>query len=119
MLNLDLINTVAFGGVVLFLGHGVRWVIPPLARYNVPAPVIGGLLVAAAMLVARWRGVQLAAFDTRLQAPFMIAFFTTVGFGASVSLLKVGGPQVLLFFLLSTVLAVLQNVVGVLVAWPL
>jgi glutamate:Na+ symporter, ESS family len=43
----------------------------------------------------------------------MIAFFTTVGFGASVSLLRVGGPQVLIFFLFSTVVAVAQNVVGV------
>jgi ESS family glutamate:Na+ symporter len=33
------------------------------------------------------------AFDTRLPIPLMIAFFTTVGFGASVSLLKVGGPR--------------------------
>jgi glutamate:Na+ symporter, ESS family len=119
MLNLDLINTVAFGGVVLFLGHGVRRAIPPLAKYNVPAPVIGGLLIAAAMLAARSRGVTLAAFDTRLQAPFMIAFFTTVGFGASLSLLKVGGPQVVLFLLLATVLAVVQNVIGVLIALPM
>jgi ESS family glutamate:Na+ symporter len=119
MLNLDLINTVAFGGVVLFLGHGVRRAIPPLAKYNVPAPVIGGLLVALAMLVARSRGVTLAAFDTRLQAPFMIAFFTTVGFGASLSLLKVGGPQVVIFLLLATVLAVVQNLIGVLIALPM
>jgi ESS family glutamate:Na+ symporter len=119
MLNLDQINTVAFGGVVLFLGHGIRRVIPVLARYNVPAPVMGGLLVAVIMLAARARGLQLAAFDTRLQAPFMIAFFTTIGFGASLSLLKVGGPQVLLFLLLATVLAVAQNVVGILIAIPL
>ena len=119
MLNLDLINTVAFGGVVLFLGHGVRRAIPPLATYNVPAPVIGGLLVAVAMLAVRSRGVALATFDTRLQAPFMIAFFTTVGFGASVSLLKVGGPQVVLFLLLATVLAVAQNVIGILIAIPM
>ena len=46
MLKLDLINTVAFGGAVLFVGHGIRRLIPPLARYNFPAPVIGGLLVA-------------------------------------------------------------------------
>jgi ESS family glutamate:Na+ symporter len=46
----------------------------------------------------------------------MIAFFTTIGFGASLSLLKVGGPQVLRFFLLATVFAVLQNVVGIVVA---
>jgi hypothetical protein len=32
MFALDLINTVAFGGVALFLGHGVRRVIPALAR---------------------------------------------------------------------------------------
>jgi glutamate:Na+ symporter, ESS family len=119
MLNLDLINTVAFGGVVLFLGHGVRRAITPLAKYNVPAPVIGGLLVAAAMLLARSRGVTLAAFDTRLQTPFMIAFFTTVGFGASLSLLKVGGPQVVRFLLLASVLAVVQNAIGVLIALPM
>lgn len=119
MMSLDFVNTVAFGGIVLFLGHGVRRLLPWLARYNVPAPVIGGLLVAAAMLAARSQGVAPIAFDTRLQAPFMIAFFTTVGFGASLSLLKVGGPQVAIFFGISTVLAVLQNVVGLLLAWPL
>ena len=56
MVTLDLINTVAFGGVVLFVGHGIRRFIPALARYNVPAPVIGGLLVALVMLAARSRG---------------------------------------------------------------
>lgn len=119
MLTLDFVNTLAFGGVVLFVGFAVRRVLPWLARYNVPAPVIGGLMVALAMLVARSRGYEPIAFDTRLQAPLMVAFFTTVGFGASVSLLKVGGPQVFIFFLVSTVLAVLQNVVGVLLAVPL
>src|SRR4029450_965072 len=115
MFKLDLINTVAFGGVVLFLGYGIRRVIPALAKYNVPAPVIGGLLVALTILVSRSRNLDLVTFDTRLQVPFMIAFFTTIGFGASLSLLKVGGPQVLIFFLLCTVLAVFQNVVGVLI----
>ena len=46
MFNLDFINTVAFGGVVLFVGYAIRRLLPWLARYNVPAPVIGGLLVA-------------------------------------------------------------------------
>lgn len=118
-LSLDFIQTVAFGGLVLFVGYGIRKVLPWLARYNVPAPVIGGLIVAVAMLIARSQNVELATFDTRLQIPMMIAFFTTVGFGASLSLLKVGGPQVMMFFLLSTVLAVLQNVVGIALAVPL
>jgi glutamate:Na+ symporter, ESS family len=118
MLQLDLINTVAFGGAVLFVGHGVRRVLPALARYNVPAPVIGGLIVAMVALGARSRGVDLVSFDTRLQVPFQIAFFTTVGFGASLSLLKVGGPQVVLFLIVSSVLAIAQNVVGVILALP-
>jgi ESS family glutamate:Na+ symporter len=119
VLQLDLINTVAFGGAALFVGCGVRRAVPALARYNVPAPVIGGLLVAIATLTARSRGLELVKFDTRLQVPFMIAFFTTVGFGASVSLLRVGGPQVLIFLLLSSTLAALQNVIGILIALPM
>ena len=45
-MQLNLIETVAFAGVVLYLGEGIRRLIPPLARYNIPAPVVGGLLVA-------------------------------------------------------------------------
>jgi ESS family glutamate:Na+ symporter len=43
----------------------------------------------------------------------MIAFFTTIGLGASLGLLNVGGPQVLLFWTVATVLAAIQNLVGV------
>jgi ESS family glutamate:Na+ symporter len=119
MLQLDLIHTVAFAGVVLFVGYGLRRVVGPLARYNIPAPVIGGLLVALVMLAARTQGEVPVAFDTTLQAPLMIAFFTSIGFGASLSLLRVGGPQVLLFFGIATVFAVIQNALGVLVALPM
>ncbi len=112
MLALDLIHTLAFAGVILFIGYGLCRVIRPLSRYNVPAPVVGGLIVAIIVLIARQSGVTLFKFDTTLRDPLMIAFFTTIGFGASLRLLKVGGPQVLIFFLISTVFAVLQNVLG-------
>jgi ESS family glutamate:Na+ symporter len=46
MFALDFIHTMAFDGVVLFVGHLVRRLLPVLARYNVPAPVIGGPLMA-------------------------------------------------------------------------
>ncbi|MDP2984814.1 MAG: sodium/glutamate symporter [Candidatus Latescibacter sp.] len=119
MLTLDLIHTLAFAGVVLFLGYGIRRALPLLSRYNIPAPVIGGMLVAVLIVVARNQGVTLFNFDTTLQTPLMITFFTTIGFGASLSLLRTGGPQVLLFFAASTVFAIAQNVLGVLVALPL
>jgi ESS family glutamate:Na+ symporter len=116
VLELDLVQTLAFAGVALLLGEGLRRMIPVLARYNLPAPVLGGLLVAVAVLIARGQGTTVLQFDTTLQSPLMIAFFTTIGFGASLSLLKVGGPQVLRFFALATVFAVVQNIVGILMA---
>ena len=116
MFSLDLIQTVAFAGLVLFAGYGIRRGVPVLARYNIPAPVIGGLLVAGVLSFAASRGVTLVTFDTTLQAPLMIAFFTSVGFGASVALLRVGGPLVLMFFGIATLAAIVQNVVGALLA---
>jgi len=116
VLELDFVQTLAFAGVALLAGEGLRRLVPVLGRYNLPAPVLGGLLVAIVVLIARGQGATLFQFDTTLQSPLMIAFFTTIGFGASLSLLKVGGPDVLRFFLLATVFAVLQNVVGILVA---
>jgi ESS family glutamate:Na+ symporter len=111
-MKLDLIQTVACAGVVLFLGYGIRRLVPPLARYNIPAPVIGGLLVAGLLTWARANGSTPIEFDTTLQSPMMVAFFTSIGFAASLRLLKVGGPQVLVFFAIATLFAVAQNVLG-------
>ena len=116
LLQLDLIQTLAFGGLVLFVGHGLCRAIPVLARYNLPSPIIGGLLVAIAVLVARGHGVTLFQFDTALQSPLMISFFACIGLSASLSLLRIGGPQVMLLFVISTVFALAQNVVGVALA---
>jgi glutamate:Na+ symporter, ESS family len=118
LIKLNLIHTVAFSGIVLFAGYGLRKILRPLARYNIPAPVVGGLLVALLALVAHRSGLTLFEFDLTLRDPLMIAFFTTIGFGASLSLLKVGGPQVAVFFGIAAVFAVLQNVVGILIALP-
>jgi ESS family glutamate:Na+ symporter len=116
MMQLDLIQTLAFGGIALLAGYGVRNVVPAFGRYNIPAPVLGGLLVAIALLISRNFGELPVKFDTTLQSPLMIAFFTTIGFGASVSLLRSGGPQVVLFLVIATVFAIAQNVLGILVA---
>jgi ESS family glutamate:Na+ symporter len=116
MLQLDLVQTLAFGGVALLVGYGLRNAVPAFGRYNIPAPVIGGLLVAIALLIARNFGESPVKFDTTLQSPLMIAFFTTIGFGASLSLLRSGGPQVALFLIIATLFAIAQNVLGMSVA---
>lgn len=116
MLTLDPIQTLAAGGLCLLAGYALRRRLPQLARFNIPASVIGGLLVALALLVCRHWDVTPVQFDTALERPLMIAFFTSIGFNASVSLLRVSGRQVALFLGLATFLAIVQNVVGVGVA---
>ncbi|MFZ4731949.1 MAG: sodium/glutamate symporter [Pirellulales bacterium] len=116
MIQLDLVQTLAAGGLALFLGVAVVRAVPALARYNVPAAVVGGLLVASLITLARGTGVATIGFDTTLQTPLMTAFFTSIGLSASVSLLRAGSGQALVFLSLATVLAVVQNAIGIGVA---
>lgn len=116
VVRLDMIQTLALASVVLFAGYGIRRRVGVLDRYNIPAPVVGGFLFAGLALALRLGGVLAFEFNTTLQAPLMIAFFTTIGLGASLALLKIGGPQVVLFWVLASLLAALQDGLGVTLA---
>jgi hypothetical protein len=48
IVQLDIVQTVAFAGLALFAGYALCRAIPVLRRYNLPEPVVGGLLVALA-----------------------------------------------------------------------
>ncbi len=115
-IKLNLIETLALASVVLFAGYAIRRRVRLLDRYNIPAPVVGGFLFATIALVLRLRGLLAFDLDTTLQAPLMGAFFTTIGLGASFALLRVGGPQVLVFWGLASLLAAIQSGAGVLLA---
>jgi len=119
MFHLDLIQTLALAGILIFIGYGLRRIIKPFNRYNIPAPVIGGLLLSLLVLIFQQNGLELFIFDTTLQNPLMIAFFTTIGFGASLSLLRIAGPQVVRFFIMATIFAVAQNLLGIMLSYPL
>lgn len=115
-MSFGLIETLALSGLVLFVGYFLQSAIPRLARLNIPAPVIGGLLAAGAVVVIRTSGWPAPQFDTTLQRPLLVAFFTTLGFSASYALLRAGGAQVMLLLALVTALAVIQNLIGIAVA---
>lgn len=116
MLTLDSIQTLACGGLFLLIGYMIRRRVPLLMRFSIPAPVIGGLLVALFMLACRHWNVTPVRFDTAWQQPLMIAFFTGIGFNASATLLKIGGRQILLLLALASVLAIAQNFLGIAMA---
>ncbi|TAK38703.1 MAG: sodium/glutamate symporter [Lysobacteraceae bacterium] len=116
MLQLDAVQALALAGLALFLGYALCRVIPVLGRFNLPPPVVGGLVFAVAAWIVHDNGRVLFDMDTSLQTPLMIAFFTAIGFNASLRLLKISGGQVLLFLLLATLFAVVQNLLGMAVA---
>jgi glutamate:Na+ symporter, ESS family len=118
-LALDFVQTVAFAGVLLFLGYGLKRLIPALARVNMPAPVCGGLPVAGILAVLYFWNIRPLVFDTALQVPLQNTFFASIGFAASLTLLGRGGPLVFLFFIVALVVAALQNILGGAVAWAL
>ena len=116
MLQLDAVQTLAFAGLALFLGYALCRLIPVFGRYNLPPPVVGGLVFAIAAWIAHSRGTALFVLNTDLQTPLMIAFFTTVGFNASLRLLKISGRQVAILLALASVFAIAQNLLGMAVA---
>jgi len=121
---------------VLLLGESLVRRVNLLARFSIPAPVVGGLLVSLVLLVGNLTGIWPAQFETKVVAPgwtwlvtiepewakapakgvnlpFLVAFFTCIGLNARWALLKRGSLQVLLFLGVSAVLAVVQNGIGV------
>lgn len=111
-LKLDAIQVLALSGFGVAVGVYLKRWIPFLDRVNVPASVAGGLVYSLLILALRDRVINFE-MDLVLQRVLMIAFFTTVGMGASLRLLKVGGRLMVVFFGISTVGALLQNVLGV------
>ncbi len=116
MFELDAIQTLALAGVCLMAGYALCRHVPFLNRYNIPAPVVGGLLLALASLVAHGQGATLLTLDTSLQTPLMVAFFTAIGANASIGLLRISGRQVAIFLALAGGFTIVQNLAGVAMA---
>ena len=110
-LELDLLQTLTLAAVVYFGGILLRRRLGWLDRLNIPAAVIGGLLFTLAVVVGRQLGYSLT-LDTSAQSLLSVAFFTSIGMGASLALLRAGGIQVGIFLLLATAFCFVQNFIG-------
>lgn len=113
MIELNQITTLFLAVALYLLGMALVNRIGFLNRFLIPAPVIGGLIFATLALVLKTTGIVEITLDTSLQSLFMIAFFTTVGLGASFKLIKLGGKLLVVYLLLCGVTVFLQNVIGV------
>jgi ESS family glutamate:Na+ symporter len=109
---LDPLFTAAAAAIFFTAGVTLRRRLAFLMRFCVPAAVIGGLIMAFIVLgMHHWGGASVS-FDTAMQTPMMLAFFTTVGMGGSLSLLKRGGRALIVYLAACWGLAVFQNAFG-------
>lgn len=109
----DSIMTVAMAAVLLLIGFFIKSKVKFLDKYCIPAPVVGRFLFMFITFIGHITGTFSFSFDSMYQAPFMLAFFTTVGLGASISLLKKGGVLLFFYWLIAGVVSVFQNIIGV------
>ncbi|WP_210386665.1 sodium/glutamate symporter [Corynebacterium sp. HMSC071F07] len=112
-IEFTMIQSIGIAVVLLLLGIWLKQRIYFFERFAIPAPVIGGFLFALINLVLHQTGIAEITFDTTLQSFFMVIFFTTVGYGASLKVLRAAGPKVMVFLVVAVVLTILQNVVAV------
>ena len=115
-INLDMTETTCIGVLVLLLGQWVVKRVHFLERYCIPAPAVGGLLFSVINLIGVQTGAFAFVFDQTLKDFFMIAFFSTIGFSASIKIIKKGGIAIVLLFCVSSVMLIIQNLWGVSIA---
>lgn len=112
-IRLSLIETLAIAVGVLYLGRFFNRKVKLLDELCIPEAVTGGGIFSIFTLIGHETGIFNIIFEDGLREIFMIAFFTTVGYSASIKLLKKAGTPVLMFLVAAVLLAILQNVVGV------
>lgn len=112
-IQLNIPQTVGLAAVFLVVGELIKSRVAVLGKYFIPSPIIGGLLFSILILIGHQTGAFEITLSKSIREFFMVVFFTTIGFSASLELLKKGGLAVLIFLAVVVVLVVLQNIVGV------
>ena len=90
-----------------------------LQRYSIPVPVVGGVLFAVATAIAGPVAHVQLYVDTSPKDPLLLAFFATLGLGADVRSLAKGGRKLVVLLLLFVAMMVMQNAIGLGMAWLL
>ena len=110
--QLNMAETVGFAIILLLLGRWIKKKVNFFENFFIPAPVIGGTLFSIILLVGHQTETFTFTFNDDIKNLLMIAFFTTVGFSASLKILKKGGIGVALFLLAAVILVILQDIIG-------
>ncbi|WII73642.1 sodium/glutamate symporter [Bdellovibrio sp. 22V] len=112
-MTLTSLQTVALAALVVYFGRYLKRKIHFIDKYNLPSPVIGGFIVAFILSILKSYDLFSIQFNKGLEEGLMIAFFASIGYSASLKLLKEGGRTVVFFLALAIVGLFLQIGAGI------
>ncbi|MBQ9602168.1 MAG: sodium/glutamate symporter [Neisseriaceae bacterium] len=98
---------------VLLLGRIVISKSKSLSYYNIPEPVVGGIIVAIILFCLNKFGNISFGFDGSMKEPLLLAFYSSIGLSADFSSFKKGGKVLVGFLVIVSILLFLQNIVAV------
>lgn len=119
MFVLDSYGTFVAASIVLLLGRQLVASVGFLRTYSIPEPVIGGLVAASFLFAVHMASGTSVQFDKSLSTPMMLSFFASIGLNADLASLKRGGRPLLVFLGVVFGLLVMQNLVGISLAYLL
>ncbi len=113
-------TTIQFSGLVTFsiailvyfAGAGLNKAIKPLARWNIPEAVTGGMLAALLTLVVHQVFSTAVFFDLQARDMLLLYFFSGIGLNARLSDLATGGKPLVILIALTVCYLVLQNLIA-------
>lgn len=115
-ISLNYFEATAIAVMLYYIGIWLKNHIRLLRDFFIPEAVIGGLVFAFLKFGLYQLGICKISFDDVLQMFFMSMFFTSVGFAGKASFIRKGGDRLIKLGALVTVLILLQNFLGVVVA---
>ncbi len=115
-MELDSRQTIILAVLVLFLGRLLNNKIPLLHRYNIPAPVSGGIIASLCFSIIYFFTDNKVEFSLHQRDILLIVFFTCVGLSARFSTLIQGGKALITLLIIAICYLFIQNITGVAVS---
>lgn len=113
LIDLNIISTLILSISLFFIGNFFKNKINLFNKFCIPAPVVGGLLFCIFNLLLRYFNICTITMNTTLMGYLICFFFTTVGLGISLSIVKKGGKELIIYWILCGVLAFSQNILAI------
>ncbi|MBP3194232.1 MAG: sodium/glutamate symporter [Cardiobacteriaceae bacterium] len=112
-LQLDFYATLLALVGVLLLGRFIISKSEFLSYYNIPEPVVGGIIVAVILFCLSKFGDISFGFESAMKDPLLLSFYSSIGLSADFSSFKKGGRVLIGFLIIVSILLFFQNLVAV------